>query len=263
MSSKVVEAATSLRWLFTAAAGVEQLPWPQLRERGVRVSNGAGLSASNVADYAVMGILLAAKGYHEVLQAQTRREWLQSPPVRQELEESRALIIGYGAIGAAIGRRLQAFGVSVTGVRSRPDLAKGILGPADWRPRLGEFDWIVLAAPATSATAALISYAELAALRPRAWLLNFARGSLVSRHALLEALAKHRIGGAFLDVTDPEPLAADDAYWSMPNTLISMHLAGRSETRLYTRATRLFLANLDRFSHGEDLENEVDAQRGY
>jgi len=171
--------------------------------------------------------------------------------------------LGYGAIGKAIGQRLAAFGVAVTGVRSKPDAALGILGPNDWRQKLGSFDWILLAAPATPATNGLISHKEIAAMKSTAWLFNFGRGTLVARDALLQALKSRRIGGVFLDVTDPEPLPSTDPLWLLPNAIITMHLAGRSETGLYSRAARLFIANLDRYMRGEPLVNEIDLHREY
>jgi phosphoglycerate dehydrogenase-like enzyme len=210
-----------------------------------------------------MGILIGAKRFHEVMRAHDRREWLHDAPGKIELQGTRALIIGYGHIGEAIGRRLLSFDVEVTGVRSKADPAKGILGPNDWRPVIGEYDWIVVAAPSTSDTRATISRAELAAMKPTAWLLNVARGNLVDTEAVCEALSARKIGGAFLDVTDPEPLPSDHKLWTMPETLITAHLSGRSQNAIFKRASRLFLRNLDRYLRGERMENEVDLQRGY
>lgn len=260
---QIADAATGLRWLFTLGAGVERFPRTLLRERGVRVSNGSGLNAANVADYAVMGVIVAAKRFDEVLRAQDRHEWLHTAPGRFELEGSRALIVGYGAIGEAVGKRLAAFGVAVTGVRSKANAMLGILGPDDWRQKIGDFDWIILAAPATPETKALISHDEIAAMKPTAWLFNVGRGALIAREAVLDALKFRKVGGVCLDVTDPEPLPPDDPLWTMPNALITMHLSGRSETGLHRRAARLFVANLQRYVNSEPLQNEVDLLRGY
>jgi len=81
---------------------------------------------------------------------------------------------------------------------------------------------------------------------------------LIAREALLEALTARRIGGAFLDVTDPEPLPPGDPLWSAPNLIITMHLAGRSQSGLTGRGARLFAANLRRYSRGEPLNNTID-----
>ena len=253
-----IAAARNLRWVTTIAAGVDHFPIPLLQQHGVRLTNGVGLNADVVADYAVMGVLVGAKAFVQVLQAQDRREWLEDAPSHREMDGTRALIIGYGAIGKAIAHRLMAFGVEVTGVRSRAYPGEATLGPNDWQARLGEFDWIFVAAPDTSQTKALISRAELAAMKPTAWIINVGRGPLIERNALLEALTERKIGGAFLDVTDPEPLPPDDPLWSAPNAIITMHLSGRSQDGLFRRAAKLFLDNAQRYVRGERLVNEVD-----
>ncbi len=198
-----------------------------------------------------------------MVRAQDRREWLRDAPGKVELEDSRALIIGYGAIGRRIGRMLEGFGVHVTGVRRSLAGEPDMLGPNEWKPRLGEYDWVIVAAPATSETAHLIGASELAAMKPSAFLVNIARGTLVDQQALIAALEQRQIAGAHLDVTDPEPLPAEHPLWVTPNALITMHLSGRAQTRMFERAAKLFLDNLARFRAGEPLINEVDLDLGY
>src|SRR6202008_3250945 len=112
--------------------------------------------------------------------------------------------------GQQIGKRLMACGVAISGVRTKGDPARGILGPNDWQARIGEFDWVIVAAPSTPETNGLIGAKEIGAMKPTAWLFNVGRGPLIAREPLLAALKGKTIGGAILDVTDPEPLAADD-----------------------------------------------------
>ena len=261
VADAIRHAGPRLRWVSTIYAGLDAFPVDLLRERGVTVTNGAGVNALAVAEYAVMGVLAAAKRFDEVVRAQDRREWLPDAPGKIELYETRALVIGYGAIGRLIGERLAAFGVAVTSVtRSGRD---GTVTPEQWRPRLGEFDWIVLAAPSTDATKALIGAAELAAMKPGAWLINIARGDMIDDDALLAALRDRRIGGAFLDPTGPEPLPPEHPLWSAPNCMITMHLSGRSQTKMFARAGALFLANLQAFLVGRPMKNVADLEAGY
>jgi phosphoglycerate dehydrogenase-like enzyme len=253
--------ARRLRWLFTIGAGIEHLDLGLLRDKGVVLTNGSGLNSAAVADYAVMGVLVAAKRYDEVVRLADRREWTTHAPGRQELEGSRALVVGLGAIGRRIATRLAAFDVVVEGAtRSGHD---GTLRPDEWRARLGEFDWVVLAAPTTGETRAMIGAVELAAMKPGAWLVNIGRGGLVDQDALVEALRARRIGGAFLDTVTPEPLPPEHPLWGLENCLITMHLSGRSQTGMIARAAELFLRNLDAFLGGRPMENEVDLQAGY
>lgn len=256
-----VAAGTSLKWVSTIYAGLDAFPLPLLKERGTILTNGVGINAVAVAEYAVMGVLVAAKRFDEVVRIADRHEWTIQAPGQIELLDTTALIIGYGAIGKLIGDRLAAFGVSGTGVtRSGRD---GTLTPDQWAGRIGEFDWVILAAPSTGETKALIGEAELTAMKSTAWLVNIARGDMVDQDALIEALTKRRIAGAFLDVVTPEPLPADHPLWSAPNTIHTMHLSGRSQTKMFQRATALFIKNLHAFMAGEAMTNVVDLDAGY
>lgn len=261
LTAEAVAAGARLRWLFTAIAGIESLDLAGLRARGTIVTNGAGLIAAAVADYAVMGVLVAAKRFDQVVRSQDRREWPRDAPGKIELQGTAALIVGYGAIGRMIGDRLAAFGVGVTGVtRSGRD---GTLSADMWRDKLGAFDWVILASPSTEATRAMIGADEFAAMKSTAWLINIARGDMIDQAALLAALHSGTIGGAFLDPTDPEPLPADHPLWTAPNTMITMHLSGRSQTRMFKHAVDLFVDNFDAFLHDRPMRNVVDLDAGY
>ena len=255
--------ARDVRWLNSVYAGVDGIPLDLLQERGTRLTNGAGLNAITIAEYVLMGMLTIAKGYREVVHAQQRREWLNVSPGKVELLGSRALVLGYGAIGQGVHERLTAFGVAVTVVRRSADAAKAELGPDQWRARLGVFDCIILALPATAQTQHLIGAAELAAMKPGAVLLNVARGSIVDTDALVAALQSKHLGAAFLDVTEPEPLPAEHILWSLDNAHISMHLSGRSQTHMFARAADRFVDNLARYRAGQALQYGVDLTLGY
>lgn len=261
---KALEAGRRLRWVSTLFAGVGTFPLAAMRERGIVLTNGAGLHSVPVAEYAVMGMLAAAKNLRAIIHSQDRHEWLTDAPGKAELFESKALIVGYGQIGRAIGERLRAFGVDVTGVRRQASTGEpNVLGPDDWRARLAEFDWIILAAALTSNTRRVIGAAELGRMKPTAWIVNIARGGLIDQPALIAAAARGAIGGAFLDVTDPEPAAPDDPIWSATNILVTSHASGRAQTRTTERAAGLFLANLGRYRDSQPLVNTVNLALGY
>jgi phosphoglycerate dehydrogenase-like enzyme len=275
--AKVILQAVDLKWLNSVYAGVDGFPLPALIQRGTRVTNGAGINAVTIAEYVLMGMLNIAKGYREVVLAQARHEWLKESPGKVELLGSRALVVGFGAIGQLVTERLQAFGVAVTAVRrnvangvngangatvgSPSDVA--VLGPDQWQARLGEFDWVILAVPATAQTAQMIGAKELAAMKKTATLINVARGSVVDQDALTLALKNKTIGAAFLDVTEPEPLPAGHELWTLPNAHISMHLSGRAQTQMFVRSAERFLQNLQRYGAGEPLSHQVDLAAGY
>ncbi len=254
-------AGPRLKWVSTIYAGLDEFPLDVVRDKGAILTNGSGINAVTVAEYAVMGMLVAAKRFDQVVRAQDRREWLGDAPGKRELQESRALVIGYGTIGRLIGDRLAAFGVAVTGVtRSGRD---GTLAADAWRAQLGEFDWVILAAPSTDTTKAMIGTDELAAMKDSAWLVNIARGAMIDDDALVAALKSGGIAGAFLDPTNPEPLPADHPLWSAPNAIITMHLSGRSQTTMFARGASLFLENLTAFLGGQPMKNVADIDAGY
>ncbi|MFC3580153.1 D-2-hydroxyacid dehydrogenase [Sphingomonas hylomeconis] len=260
-TAETIGRGVKLKWLSTIYAGIDSFPLAELRQRGTILTNGTGINAIAVAEYTVLGILAAAKRYDEVVRIADRKEWPSDAPGKVELYETRALIVGMGTIGRMIADRLSAFGVSVTGVtRSGRD---GTLTPDQWQAQLGAFDWVILAAPSTDATKAMIGTDELAAMQRSAWLINIARGDMVDQDALIAALTARRIAGAFLDTVDPEPLPADHPLWGAPNVLHSMHLSGRSQTKMFQRAAALFVTNLDAYLAGAPMQNVVDLEAGY
>lgn len=263
-AESMIEAARrahNLRWLSTVAAGVNHLPLDLMAQRGTVLTNGAGLHAGTIAEYALLGMLTIAKGYRQVVRAQDRREWLTEPPGRAELAGKSVLIVGAGAIGGRIGHLLRAFDAQVTEVRRSG--APGTLRPDAWRGRLGEFDWVIVAVPSTPETHRMIGAAELAAMKPGAGIMNFARGEVIDSDALLAAIDSGHMGSAFLDVTDPEPLPADHPLWSREQVHISMHLSGRSQDTIFQNGAKRFLDNLERYRRGEPLAHQVDLRSGY
>lgn len=255
------KSAPNLKWLNTFSAGVEEFPLAHLRDHGVVFTNGAGVNDIAVAEYAILGMLVLAKKYHEVVRAQGRSEWLHDAPGKIELHGTKALIVGAGAIGKRIAAMLAPFHVAVTEVRR--SARDGALGLDQWRGRLGEFDWVIVAVPATAETERMFGAVEFAAMKQGSSILNFARGSVIDQDALMAAVNSGHLGGAFLDVTDPEPLPADHPLWTCGNVHITQHLSGRSQTALFKRASERFLENLARWHAGEPLIAQVDLALGY
>lgn len=259
--AETLRAAKKLKWLNSIYAGLDFMPMDVLIERGITVTNGAGINALTIAEYVVMGMLTTAKGYRDVVRAQERHEWLLDSPGKRELAGSKALLLGYGAIGQLIKPRLEAFEVDVTVVRRSS--GEGVLSPDEWRGKLGEFDWVILAVPATLETDGMIGADELSAMKSDAVLVNIARGAVVDQDALIEALQEKRIGGAFLDVTTPEPLPPEHPLWALDNAHVTMHLSGRAQDKMFQRSAQRFLDNLDRYLRGEPVAPVFDPRRGY
>ncbi len=259
--AETAAAAVNIKWLNSIYAGLDFLPLDLLAQRGVVVTNGVGINAITIAEYTVMLMLTHAKGYRDVVRAQDRHEWLMDSPGKRELAGERVLLLGLGAIGQLVKGRLEAFGMEVTPVRRSG--ADGALRPDEWRARLGEFDWVVVAVPSTPDTVGMIGAEELAAMRPNAVLVNIARGDVVDQTALIAALRDKRIEGALLDVTEPEPLPPEHPLWDLPNAQITMHLSGRAQTRMFQRSADRFIANCERWLAGQPVEPQMDLMLGY
>jgi phosphoglycerate dehydrogenase-like enzyme len=257
---QIVTDGGRLRWLSTHAAGIDNLPHQYLRARGITVTNAAGLQAAAVAEFTVLLMLSAATGIRSLFHQVGEGAWPGPCPGRRELAGTAALVVGVGAIGSAVAARLRAFDVTVVGAGRRPGPDR--LGADEWRPRLREFDWVILTAALTPATRHLIGASELAVMRGSAWLVNVSRGGLIDEAALIDALQTGEIGGACLDATDPEPPLQDSPLWKLPNVLLTPHVAGYSFAQ-DARAADLFSANLARFDAGQPLSNLVDLEAGY
>jgi phosphoglycerate dehydrogenase-like enzyme len=260
--ARALETGARLKWVHTNQAGVNTWPFQRMKQRGLVFTNGAGLAAPPMAEFVVMGMLALIKNLKALIALETERRWAPWLYGGEDLAGAKALILGYGNIGREIGRRLAAFDVEVTGVRRHPSGEAGVIGPDDWQARLGEFDWLIVAAASTTETRSLVGEAELKAMKPTARIVNIARGFMIDQAALIAALKDRKLGGALLDVTDPEPPAKDDPIWTAPNTLLTSHSSAVS-TSFYPRAADLFLDNLARYLRGEKLRNVVDLGLGY
>jgi phosphoglycerate dehydrogenase-like enzyme len=259
--SELLMRGPTLSWVFSHTVGVDHVPLDLLSQRGIAMFNGAGLYAIPIAEHVIMAMLAATKGLQQLLQAQNRHEWLARPVRVAELYGTAAMIIGYGHIGEAIKHRLDAFGVNTVGVRRRSE-PPDVLGHGEWRALLGEFDWIIVSAPLTSQTVHMIAAPELARMKPSAWVVNVSRGQIVDTGALVTALVSGGIGGAYLDVTDPEPLPGESPLWMLPNVIINPHTSFASD-RFAQRAADLFIETLSRYGTSTPPSNRVDLEVGY
>jgi len=257
-------AASSLRWVHAASAGVNHVLTPEVVASDIVVTNSRGVFDEPMAEY-VLGLTLAlAKDLPTTLSRQRERRWQHRETER--LGERHVLVAGTGPIGRAIGRKLAAVGMKVTGLgrvarSTDPDLGEVI--PMSSLPEvLPDIDYVVLAAPLTEETRGMINAKSLAAMKPTARLINVGRGQLVVQEDLVEALSSRRLAGAALDVFVDEPLPVSSALWHMPNVIVSPHMSG-DVVGWRAELVTLFADNLSRYLDGQPLRNVVDKTRGY
>jgi phosphoglycerate dehydrogenase-like enzyme len=266
----VLAHATRLRWIQSPAAGLGMLLSDRLRSSDILLTNSRGINAQPVAEQALALSLALARRLHTAITRQASSTWAQNEltePAPRVLRGLTLGVVGLGAIGTEVARLAGALGMRVIAMRRRVDLpapawVDEVVAPHALRRLLGESDVVVLAAPETHETARLIGAPELESMKPGALLVNVGRGALVDEAALVDALRSGRIGGAGLDVFDEEPLPAASPLWSLPNVIVTPHVAGiRGD--YWTVAVDMFVENLRRFEAGEPLLNLVDKEAGY
>lgn len=256
------QGAPNLKWLHVFNAGVDNPVFGRFLDRGVRLSTSAGSTAVPIAQTAIAGLLMLARGFPLWLDAQRKRQWSPLPAEHtpDDLEGQVAVIVGLGAIGKEIARLARALGLHVAGVRRSPrradDPVDELHHPDALAALLPRAQWLILAAPLTPETHHIIDARALALLPRGARVLNVGRGALIDEAALIEALQRGHLAGAYLDVFEEEPLPTSSPLWAMPNVIVTPHNSAASSGNA-ARSTRMFLENLGRWARGEPLRNEV------
>jgi len=263
--------AAKLKWIHATAAGVDQLMYDEIRRSPVVITNSSSVLTLPMAEHTLGLVLALARRIPSAVRHQEKRHWAQQEiwdeiPHPRELSGSTLVVVGYGAIGREVGRRVHALGMKVIGVKRDPtrggEHADRVVAAENLEQVLGEGDFVVLSTPVTPATQRLFGQKQFAAMKPSAYFINIARGILVDTDALVAALEGRVIAGAAIDVAEREPLVPESPLWTAPNLLITPHLAAVSEP-LWQRHAALLFENLDRWFAGRELLNRVDKERGY
>lgn len=258
--------APRLRWIQAAGSGVGQFVPSGLQDSPIVLTNAAGIGAVPIAEWVLARVLAVYKRLDE--HAEQQRDHLWNQKLGALVAGRQALVVGLGAIGKEVARRLKAFDVRVVGVRrswtpdmSSPD-ADEVIGPDQLMEALGSAHIVVVSAPGTAANTNLFDANAFAAMRRGAIFINVARGLLVDEPALIEALRSGHLRAAALDVAKQEPLPPDSPLWDTPNLSISPH-SSASADRYMERVAELFYDNLARYVAGQGLVNVVDLAREY
>ena len=253
-----LEAAPEARWIQLPFAGIENFVHLVDHERVWTC--GKGVYAQPVAELALTLTLAGLRGFGTYARATS---W--EPPQGANLVGARVTILGGGGIAESLVRLLQPFDCHLTVVRrtaSHIDGVDDVLEADRYADALPGADVVVVALALTPETDGIIAADELALMEDHAWLINVARGRHVATDDLVVALQERTIGGAGLDVTDPEPLPDDHPLWSAPNCLITPHVGNTPEMAVPLLAQRI-TANVRRFAADEELIGLVDADAGY
>jgi phosphoglycerate dehydrogenase-like enzyme len=253
-----LRAAPGIRWVQLPWAGVEK--FVHLMDDDRLWTCGKGVYAEPVAELALTFALAGMRGLGRYARAD---RW--GPPAGTNLAGASVTVLGGGGITESFLRLLRPFDCHVTVVRNRAqdmDGADVVLESDRLTDALAGADLVVVALALTPDTEGIISASELELMEPHAWLVNVARGGHVVTDDLVVALRDGIIGGAGLDVTDPEPLPDGHPLWSLPNCIITPHVGNTPEMARPLLAQRI-TDNVKRFAHGEELIGPVDTELGY
>ena len=255
-----LQATSSARWVQLPFAGVERVAATGLFDDGRTWTSAKGVYAEPVAEHA---LTLALAGLRQLRRRIEARSWGEEAGM--SLYDQPVTILGGGGITASLLELLAPMRVTATVVRNRPDPVPGAartVGTAELHSALADARVVFLTLALTPLTDRIIGTAELAAMRADAWLVNVARGRHVDTDALVAALTGESIGGAALDVTDPEPLPDGHPLWQLERSIITPHVAGTAEMTEHLLARRI-RDNVIRFGAGQPLIGLVDPVLGY
>lgn len=260
---ELVQYMRRLEWVQFRSDSLER--WaPTLRvlaARRVTVTRTRGSYNATVPDHAMMLLLALARDVPQLLRQAQARRWEPGALRTVVLAGATVAVVGMGSIGAEVARRALAFGLRVLGVDPQPenvpDGVESVVSPEDLRDVMAEADFVVVTVPHTPLTVGMIGAAELARMKPTAYLINVGRGVAVDTDALVAALDQNRIAGAALDVVEPWPLPDGHPLYEHPRVLLTGHSAPVGSDGAAAQF-EIILENVRRYVNGEPLCCRVD-----
>ena len=258
--------ASDLKWVQLHSAGADRQIYLDLMKQGVTISGSSGVNAPIVMQTAITGILMLARHFPKMLQAQAERRWdsLINYPLPLDLSGQTAVIVGRGPIGSGIAKVLEVFGVKTIlvgfndALKEQNHSASNVIHISQMKQVLPQAQWLILACPLSKETRNLIDQSVIQLLPDAARIVNVARGEIICEAELITALQSKKLAGAYLDVFASEPLNANSPLWSMENVIVTPHSAGHSAGN-ESRVLELFVENLRLFSSGQVLKNQIAA----
>jgi phosphoglycerate dehydrogenase-like enzyme len=262
---EMLDAAPRLQWIQAISAGVDYLPLDEIGRRGIRVTNGRGIHAIHMAEYAIAAMINLARGFHLMFRNQVRKKWERAIP-QQEIYGATVGILGLGAIGREIAAKAACMGMRVIGVKRTPaplENVEAVYGPEKMTLVFQQSDYIVNLLPRTPATEKMIDRHCFDVMKPTAGFINIGRGQTVNEADLVEALRSKKIKALVSDVYETEPLPADSPLWDLDNVILTPHICGVSPQYM-ARAMEIIEHNLEVYFSGRGkMINTVDIAAGY
>lgn len=266
---RALRGCKNLKWLQLVSSGADAILNSDVLDPAVTLTSATGAYGDIMAEFMMAQVLTLCYKLHAYRDLQRAHQWedLGHPHM---IMGKTALILGLGDIGAAVAKRLHAFGAYTIGVRRSKKIRPDWLDEVHLSEEPGldalfaRADLVAMCMPGTDQTKQMLSSARIAMLKQDAIVVNIGRGSAIDEPALVEALRQKCILGAALDVFAAEPLPRSSPLWDFDNVLITPHIAGPDfAPSVLEKTVNLFLRNLALYRAGEPLENVVDKERQY
>lgn len=267
VNAEFLDDKNQLRWLQLDSAGTEKYCDPGRLPKDAVLTNATGAYGVAISEHMIAMLFMLQKHMEEYYIQQKNHQWSKLEPMLLA-DQSTTLVIGLGNIGSNFARRMKAMGSYVIGIRRssqpKPDYVDEQYTMEKLHSLLMRADVVALSLPAYTDTKGILGREEFERMKDTAVVLNVGRGSAIDTDALNEALRSGKIYGAGLDVVEPEPLAKGHPLWDAPHTIITPHASGGYQLpATLERIIDLSVRNLERYEHGETLENQVDFHTGY
>ena len=268
---EMLSSSPGLFWIQVYSAGVENcVELPGMRKGHKLLTNGQRIGSPALAEHAIAMMMMLARGLDVYYANQLTGEWQRETGLDRtdhlELEGRTLLVVGLGGIGSQVAKRGHGLGMRVIATRNSrregPEYVEYVGLPHELNELAARADVVINTVPLTDQTRGIFNAAFFDAMKPEAFFITVGRGGSTVTSDLVAALKSGSIGGAGLDVTDPEPLPKGHPLWSMPRVIITPHTAGRSDKgrdRLYLMVKE----NLRRYVNGEPMLSVVDIEKGY
>lgn len=264
---ELINASDRLKWLQLNNAGADAYTKPGILSPETILTNASGAYGLNISEHMLGMLLMLIKKFDRYYLAQRSKDWTDFGTVRS-IWGSRVLILGLGDIGGQFAKKVHALGAYTIGIKrhigNKPDYLDELTDMEHLDEQLALADFIACSLPASDDTYHLFNSDRFSIMKNDSILINIGRGSLIDSLALCEALKNGSIGGACLDVTEPEPLPQDHPLWDAPNLILTPHVSGHYHLpETLERIRHIAIENFKAYVNGEPLKNKVDRKTGY
>jgi phosphoglycerate dehydrogenase-like enzyme len=259
-----------LSYILNYSAGVDKCTRsPLAQQRPILVTNMQRVYGPGIAEHVMAMMYMLTRKLYVYHDRQWEQQWDRKAVKRTdmwELQDRTLLVVGLGGIGTEVARRADGLGMRVIAIRnssrSGPDFVDYVGLPNELLKLAAEADVVVNTTPLTTKTKGMFDRRFFRSMKPGTYFINVGRGKSVVTADLIDALNSGHLGGAALDVADPEPLPADHALWQAKNVIITPHISASSDRQMQ-RYWLVVRENLRRYVNGERMLNVVNLKRGY